>query len=101
MNTFNSYRSIVFVTVFLICQIAVAKTGRNSDAPYSGTLPVLFINTDNAQAITEKGVYIGGSYYLDAMGVPGYESIGSPDEPLRLQIKGRGNWTWVTYDKKP
>ena len=73
----------------------------SANVSYSGTLPVLFINTENAQPITEKGIYIRGSYYLDALEIPGYESIGSADEPLGLQIKGRGNWTWTHFDKKP
>jgi hypothetical protein len=101
MNFINYYRHIVFIFVIIILQIAEAKADSNPGVAYSGTLPVLFINTDNAQPITDKEVYIGGSYYLDALNIPGYVSIGSPDEPLRLQIKGRGNWTWETYDKKP
>ena len=30
-----------------------------------------------------------------------YESIGSAEAPLPLQIKGRGNYTWTGFDKKP
>ena len=101
MNLINTYRNIVFVLAIVILQIVEAKADSNPSVAYSGTLPVLFINTDNAQPITDKEVYIAGSYYLDALNIPGYVSIGSPDEPLRLQIKGRGNWTWETYDKKP
>ena len=66
----------------------------------SGELPILYINTDSCKEVTSKEYYITGSYYLDANGVEGYESIGSADKPLALQIKGRGNTTW-RYAKKP
>ena len=94
-------RHIAIFACFLLLSVLGLKTAADTTLAYSGTLPVLYINTDSAEAIIEKGVYIGGSYYLDALGLPGYESIGSAEAPLRMQIKGRGNWTWVTYDKKP
>lgn len=68
---------------------------------FSGTLPVMYINTENGQAITSKEDYIAATAYLDALGLDGYESVGSVDAPLTLQIRGRGNWTWVGFDKKP
>lgn len=67
----------------------------------SGSLPVMYVNTDNSTPITSKVDYLSGSYWLDAMGVDGVSSIGSADAPLRLQIKGRGNYTWAGFDKKP
>lgn len=68
-------------------------------APWSGTLPVMFISTQ--QPVTSKEVYVDGTYYVDAMGLDGYEPIGSADNPLPLQMKGRGNYTWKDFDKKP
>ena len=70
-------------------------------ATYSGTLPVLFINTEGGVAITSKEDYVQASYWLDPMGVEGVEAFGTSDEPLTLQIKGRGNYTWTGFDKKP
>ena len=67
---------------------------------YSGTLPVLFINTYGYQNIVSKDEYIHAQWWLDNMCLEGYESIGSPEEPLGMQIKGRGNYTW-TMSKKP
>ena len=66
----------------------------------SGTLPVLYVNTENGVDITSKEEYLQGSYYLDAMGLEGYESIGSAESPLALQIRGRGTATWKEI-KKP
>ena len=68
---------------------------------YSGTLPVLFINTEDFRNIVSKESYLHADWWLDNMGIEGYESIGSPDEPLGMQIKGRGNATWTMHDKKP
>ena len=53
------------------------------------------------EPITSKDTYVQGTYYIDAMGIEGYENLGSKEEPLPLQIKGRGNYTWKDFDKKP
>ena len=71
------------------------------ETTYSGTLPVLFINTDGGAEITSKETYVSATYYLDNLGLAGYESIGSADSPLTLEIRGRGNYTWSGFDKKP
>lgn len=68
---------------------------------YSGTLPVLHIDTEDGAEIVSKEDYINATYYLDAMGIEGCESFGSVDEPLPLEIRGRGNYTWRDFDKKP
>ncbi len=67
---------------------------------YSGTLPVLFINTEGYKDIVSKEEYLRAQWWLDNMGIDGYESIGSAEEPLGMLIKGRGNYTWRMYDKK-
>ncbi len=66
---------------------------------WSGTLPVMFIST--AAPVTSKEEYVDGTYYIDALALDGYESVGSAEMPLELQIKGRGNYTWTGFDKKP
>lgn len=68
---------------------------------YSGTLPVLFISTENGQAITSKDTYLKATYYLDNMGIEGVEPVGTATEPLTMQIRGRGNYSWWGFDKKP
>ncbi len=67
----------------------------------SSTLPVLHINTENNAEITSKEQYVRGSYYLDPSGDANVTAIGSVEEPLPLQIRGRGNYTWIGFDKKP
>lgn len=68
---------------------------------HSGTLPVLYVNTENNQEITTKEYYLTASYYLDSNGDPDIESIGGPDNLQTVEIKARGNYTWVGFEKKP
>lgn len=82
---------------------------------WSGTLPVLYINVYGADGefdneIIDKDLdhknYFSGEYWLDLNGcewmeAEGAKSIGSPEEPLPLEIKARGNWTRIGFSKKP
>lgn len=68
---------------------------------YSGTLPVMFINTTNNAPIVSKEEYLDAQYWIDPMGIEGVQAIGSEAEPLTTQIRGRGNYTWVGFEKKP
>ena len=67
-------------------------------ATISGTLPVVYINTE--APIVSKDDYVKGSLYIDALAT-GYESLGTEAAPITGQFKGRGNWTWSGFDKKP
>lgn len=64
----------------------------------SGTLPVMHLFTDNGQSIDTKLEYMGGGCYMDEVADGAF---GSPDSLIRIQIKGHGNYTWNTFDKKP
>ena len=70
---------------------------------YSGTLPVLYINTDGYQAIVgkENTDYLHADWWLDAMGDEGTASLGSSSSPLGMLIRGRGNYSWQHHNKKP
>ncbi len=68
---------------------------------YSGTLPVVFINTEGHHDIVSRDEYLHADWWLDNMGDDRYESLGSPEQPLKMEIKGRGNSTWTNLDKKP
>jgi hypothetical protein len=85
----------LFLVVFLLSCIEL------NAATYSGTLPVLYIQTENKEPITSKDYYLNATYYIDAIGLEGYESIGSASAPLTMEIKGRGNYSWTGFDKKP
>ena len=66
----------------------------------SGTLPVIYINTENRQDITSKDYYLTADCWLDPLNT-GFTPVGSESEPVLLNIKGRGNYTWIGFDKKP
>ncbi len=64
----------------------------------SGTLPIVYIQTQNSQSI-DRYNEINATMYITGYGQ--YASIGSADSTLSLTIRGRGNWTWNGFDKKP
>ncbi len=68
---------------------------------YSGTLPVFWLNTENNAVINTKEYYINASFYIDADNIPGYVSVGSKETPVTTEVRGRGNYTWREFDKKP
>lgn len=90
-----------------------------ADAPVqpltSGTLPILYINVLNPDGTYNNEIndynlahknYFDGTYWLDLNGCKwledeGASSVGSEDEPLKLQIKARGNYTRTGFSKKP
>ncbi|MDE5996817.1 MAG: CotH kinase family protein [Muribaculaceae bacterium] len=90
-----------FVKVDLENMCMMFSTNSSGHEPWSGTLPVMFINTEGNQPITSKDEYLQASYYLDSMGVEDVEAIGSQDDQALMQIRGRGNYTWWGFDKKP
>ena len=75
----------------------------------SGTLPVLHIDTSGGKAITSKENYIAASMYVEipagAIENVGSDAalwaMGSTDDPVMMKIRGRGNWTWTGFEKKP
>jgi hypothetical protein len=69
--------------------------------PNSGKLPVVYLNTDGGKEITSKEEYLKGTIYIDAQGIPGYSNSGSSAAPLVTEVKGRGNYSWTGFNKKP
>ena len=94
MSHILKFRRLFILILVFVATVAQAAT-------YSGTVPVMFINTENNAAITSKENYLNATYYIDALGLAGYQSVGSATTPLSMEIKGRGNWTWRGFDKKP
>lgn len=71
-----------------------------SGATISGTLPVLYIDTEDHTPIVSKEVYLNAYYRLDPMGTEGVEALGTASNPLPMQIRGRGHSSWKGA-KKP
>ena len=64
----------------------------------TGTLPVVYVNTTNNAAINSTETYVAGSLYIDSLGTA---ALGTKEAPIAAQFKGRGNYTWTGFDKKP
>ena len=84
-----------------ITKLVSIVMGNDEAAPtYSGTLPVMFINTLDKEPVLSRTNYVDATYYIDPMGTPGIQPVGSPDKPMSMSIRGRGNSTWLNI-KRP
>ncbi|MDE6650540.1 MAG: CotH kinase family protein [Muribaculaceae bacterium] len=93
---------IILLTSYIFSSYAIngAEHSTKGVVNYSGTIPVLFIDTENNTPITSKTQYISASLWLDPMGNDEIEAVGTRTEPLALQIRGRGHSSWNS-PKKP
>lgn len=101
-NSIKKIGCLIAALTLLCCmnEIAAANSYETSDITISGTLPVLYINTENNQPIVSKEIYLNATYRLDPMGVEGIEALGTETDPLPMQIRGRGHSSWKGA-KKP
>lgn len=81
-----------------VCVCFSISLPSQSSAP-SNTVPVMYINTENSEPITSKTTYVKGTYYITTPG-GATNSLGTSEEPLSLEIRGRGNSSW-RGKKKP
>lgn len=66
----------------------------------SGTLPKVYINTENGDSILDKERKIqAGMHVVVPEGYRDLENLGSEEEPVELTIKGRGNASWQLPQK--
>lgn len=67
----------------------------------SNSIPLIFINTENQQPILDKINYVQASAYIE---VPDnqeqWNALASADQPVALEIRGRGNFSWSKTEKK-
>ena len=90
----------VGLLLLLAAQMATAAITYPAAEWVTGTLPVLYITTEDSVPITSKTEYVNAIYWLDPMGAAGVSAVGSADAPLAMEIKGRGNASWNRV-KKP
>ncbi|MCX4293954.1 MAG: CotH kinase family protein [Prevotella sp.] len=91
------------VLLALVCCVQEAMADEFpmvASATISGTLPVLYINTENGKPVTSKTEYLYARYWLVPMENEEIEAVGSEDYPLPMQIRGRGHSSWKS-PKKP
>ena len=87
-------KKTLLLIVTLLVTIAVKA------ANPSGSLPVIYITTQNNAEITSTENYINATFYIDAKS-SGYTSLGSATSQSAMKIRGRGQASWTDYDKKP
>ncbi len=90
----------LLIFVLYTDDIYATEPPAQSNVSVSGTLPVLYIETENSQPIVSKEEYLNASYWLDPMGAEGIEPLGTEVAPLPMQIRGRGHSSWKGV-KKP
>lgn len=95
-------RRLVFFAVAVLSLLPLLCAAADGAGP-SGKLPVLYVNTVDPTKTPDnsKDVYVAATAYVDALGLAGYEDMGSKAKPKALQIRGRGNWTFTGFHKKP
>ena len=76
-----------------------ASQGGSGEAKVSGTLPVVYVDTKGV-GINDTETQVAATVYIDSV-LPEYKPLGSKAEPIVATIKGRGNYTWRDFDKKP
>lgn len=83
---------------FLYCTVKIPDTGYAWEvSTYLSTLPVVYINTENGQAITDKENYINTN--LRIQGNKEFQKDSQLYDDV-AEIRGRGNYTW-SHAKKP
>ena len=87
-------KKFLLLTITLITAFAIKAVEP------SGTLPVVYITTQNNAEITSTETYINATFYIDAKS-SGYNSFGSASSQSAMKIRGRGQASWTDYDKKP
>lgn len=90
--------SIIFLMSVIIMSYPQESMANKSNYPsantVSGTLPALYIETENHAPVISKTEYLKATYRLDPMGAEGIEALGTEAAPLPMQIRGRGHSSW-------
>ena len=97
----DSLRKCLSNICMLMLLFCVATPALANEVTYTGTIPCVFVNTENGTPIESKTEYVNATMNIETFGFGGYDNIGTNEQPLNIQIRGRGNWTWRSFDKKP
>jgi len=102
MMTENKNSLIRQLSIFIVALLLMSCTEdslANEPKPQSpntvsGSIPALYIETENHAPIVSKTEYLNATYWLDPMGAEGIAALGSKAQPLPMQIRGRGHSSW-------
>ncbi len=82
----------------MIVVFTVVSAGLSAVNP-SGTLPIVHITTNTGQPVTDRDNYVTGTIYIDNCAAG--QTLGTAASPKTMSIRGRGNYTWTGFEKKP
>lgn len=104
MSLFKTICCLSVLMLYISCNDDVEKDLEIPPSPgtpeISGTLPVMYIDTENHKPVVSKEEYLDAFYRIDPQGIEGAEALGTEDNPLPMQIRGRGHSS-CKGDKKP
>lgn len=104
-STDNNYPPL-FILLIFSCLTARGEEHITPEVPVypaemaSGTIPTVYIHTENRDSILDKETKIAATLYIDVPGNSDLPRLGNAEQPVGLTIRGRGNATW-TLPKKP
>ena len=103
-KTFFLIRKIVFLLAMPLMSCTEDNLANEPEPQrpntVSGSIPALYIETENHAPIVSKTEYLNAIYWLDPMEAEDIPSLGSKSRPLQMQIRGRGHSSWKGA-KKP
>ena len=101
-NILRALCCLILIATFISCSDEKdgADPSNPSSVTVSGTLPVMYIETEGHRPVVSKDEYLDAYYRLDPMGAEGVEPLGTEEEPLAMEIRGRGHSSWKG-PKKP
>lgn len=100
MKIYKVIGYLILVSALISCSDHDDEPKIPGNATISGTLPVMYIDTEGNRPVTSKTEYLNASYRLDLAGADNVDAIGSGIKPLPMQIRGRGHSSWKG-NKKP
>lgn len=86
--------------VGLLMTICILSAYTANASEPSGSIPTMYVNTENSAPVVDKENYIGATCYINSNNT-GLDDFGSSENQIAMQIRGRGNYTWWGFDKKP
>ena len=101
-NILRALCCLILIATFISCSDEKdgADPSNPSSVTVSGTLPVMYIETEGHRPVVSKDEYLDAYYRLDPMGAEGVDPLGTEEEPLAMEIRGRGHSSWKG-PKKP